>query len=146
MNSSKYVCALAVAASAIWFSPSGFAETIPYTDRARVANGNIVYDAHCAACHGGNLQGQANWQVRNNDGYLPAPPHDETGHTWHHPDQFLFEWTKFGPQHFAGLDYRSIMPPYNGVLSDPEIWDALAYIKSKWPESIRIRHTQAFTK
>ena len=32
---------------------------------------------------------------------LPAPPHNETGHTWHHPDEMLFAITKYGRE---GLD------------------------------------------
>ena len=49
----------------------------------------------------------------------------------------LFEFTKYGPQHLAGADYKSIMPAYKGQLSDQEIWQVLAYIKAQWPESIR---------
>ena len=58
--------------------------------------GKLVYGTNCAGCHGAKLEGQANWQIRSADGYLPAPPHDETGHTWHHPDKMLFEFTKYG--------------------------------------------------
>ena len=93
---------------------------------AAVQAGKKLFNANCAACHGAKLEGQANWQIRTADGYLPAPPHDETGHTWHHPDQMLFEFTKYGPQHLAGADYRSIMPAYGGKLSDKEIWQVLA--------------------
>ena len=46
-------------------------------------NGFNNYQEYCASCHGVNLEGQANWRSRNQDGTLPAPPHDETGHTWH---------------------------------------------------------------
>ena len=54
---------------------------IPYEDATSVAAGKLVYGTNCAACHGAKLEGQANWQIRSADGYLPAPPHDETGHT-----------------------------------------------------------------
>ena len=63
---------------------------------------------------------------------------------WHHPDQMLFEFTKYGPQKFAGSDYKSIMPAYGGKLSDEEIWNVLAYIKSKWPKEIQKKHTEVF--
>ena len=43
--------------------------------------GQRLYGDHCASCHGLNLEGEANWRVRNDDGTMPAPPHDETGHT-----------------------------------------------------------------
>lgn len=51
--------------------------------------GKKVYDANCASCHGVKLEGEENWRERGPDGLLPAPPHDETGHTWHHPDALL---------------------------------------------------------
>lgn len=146
MNISKLTTTSVLLACTVFFSPLGVGETIPYRDQARVAQGQGVYGAHCASCHGDKLQGQFNWQKRSEAGYLPAPPHDETGHTWHHPDQFLFEWTKYGPQHFAGPEYQSIMPPYEGVLTDTEIWNVLAYIKSKWPQAIQQRHTEAFSR
>lgn len=120
--------------------------SIPYQDHLSITAGKTVYEANCATCHGYGLQGQANWQIRSAEGYLPAPPHDETGHTWHHPDQMLFEFTKYGPQKFAGVDYRSIMPAYESRLSDTEIWQVLAYIKAQWPESIQKKHTEAFAR
>ncbi len=105
-----------------------------------LALGQEVYAEACASCHGVNLEGQPNWRTRLENGRLPAPPHDATGHTWHHPDEMLFSMTKFGPQDFAGLDdYESDMPAFEDVLSDQEIWAVLAYIKSTWPAEIRAR-------
>ena len=129
-----------------WSSPQAEMASIPYQDNQSITAGKTVYDANCAACHGYQLQGQANWQIRSAEGYLPAPPHDETGHTWHHPDQMLFDFTKYGPQKFVGTDYRSIMPAYENRLSDREIWQVLAYIKAQWPESIQKTHTEAFAR
>ena len=143
MKISRLVCACSVG-TLLLLAQRVTAEQIPYTDKTRVTAGQAVYEQNCAACHGKSLEGQFNWQKRNNDGYLPAPPHDETGHTWHHPDQMLFEFTKYGPQKFAGSDYKSIMPSYSGKLSDEEIWNVLAYIKSKWPKEIQKKHTEVF--
>ena len=70
---------------------------------------------------------------------MPAPPHDRTGHTWHHSDLVLFELTKHGPQVAAGPDYESDMPAYEGVLSDEEIIAVLSFIKSRWPAAIQAR-------
>jgi ABC-type transport system substrate-binding protein len=103
----------------------------------RVAVGEKVYVSFCAGCHGANLEGQPNWQQRLPMGNFPAPPHDETGRTWHHADRWLFEITKFGGMHFAPGGYRSAMPAYRDVLADDEIWAVLAFIKSRWPPSIR---------
>jgi mono/diheme cytochrome c family protein len=102
-------------------------------DTAKVSAGAKIYAQHCAACHGAKLEGQANWRVRLPNGRLPAPPHDESGHTWHHPDNVLFGITKRGlVPPYAPPDYQSEMPGFGGKLSDNEIWAVLAYIKSHW--------------
>jgi mono/diheme cytochrome c family protein len=119
---------------------------IPYLDEQKVSAGKIVYDSNCASCHGAALEGQPNWQKRSATGYLPAPPHDETGHTWHLPDHMLFEFTKYGPQSYAGADYKSARPAYEGKLSDEEIWNVLAFIKSQWPAEIQKKHTEVFSQ
>jgi mono/diheme cytochrome c family protein len=103
----------------------------------QVALGEKVYVSFCAGCHGANLEGQPDWQKRLPLGNFPAPPHDETSHTWHHADQWLFDIVKHGGQHFAPPRYRSAMPAYRDMLTDEEIWGVLAFIKSRWPPSIR---------
>ena len=86
---------------------------------------------------------QPNWRERGPDGRLPAPPHDPSGHTWHHPDELLFRITKHGVAKAANLkDYASAMPAYDGVLSDAEIVAALSWIKAQWPADIRARHDE----
>ncbi len=106
---------------------------------ARLALGKSAYDAQCAACHGINLEGQPNWRQRLPSGELPAPPHDASGHTWHHPDGFLFAVTKYGTARFAPPGYKSTMGGFAEVLSDAEITAVIAYIKAAWPPEIRAR-------
>lgn len=108
-------------------------------DPVQVNRGRILYVEYCASCHGAKLEGQPDWQTRKPDGRLAAPPHDETGHTWHHPDAHLFEVTKYGLKNIAPPDYQTDMPAYDGVLTDRQIWDVLAYIKSTWPKDIQAR-------
>ena len=114
-------------------------------DNRDTESGRALYADHCAACHGANLEGQPNWQVADENGVLPAPPHDETGHTWHHDNQLLFDYTKFGGQ--AALSDRGIsgfnsgMPAFADTISDEQIWEILAFIRSTWPE--RIQEIQA---
>lgn len=110
-------------------------------DEAALARGRALYDSHCAACHGVELEGQPDWRERRADGKLPAPPHDATGHTWHHPDDMLFAITKYGVAPFAPPGYASDMPGFAEKLSDDEIAAVLDYIKSRWPEDIRRRQT-----
>jgi len=106
-----------------------------------VAEGKAIYAANCASCHGANLEGEANWQQPKTDLTMPAPPHDETGHTWHHTDRVLFDLTKYGlGKLIKNPDYKTNMPVYDGVLSDKEIVAVLSFIKSTWPEKVRSRH------
>ena len=49
-----------------------------------------LYAENCASCHGAKLEGQPDWRSPGPDGVMPAPPHDRTGHTWHHGDGMLF--------------------------------------------------------
>lgn len=131
----------AVAAYILWPRTIAPSTSLLPDDAAVVALGGEVYAAQCAACHGANLEGQANWRERGPDGMLPAPPHDETGHTWHHPDALLIALTKEGlPKEIGGKPYRSAMPAYQGTLSDAEIVAVLSHIKSRWPDEIRARH------
>ncbi|MEX0923219.1 MAG: c-type cytochrome [Rhodovibrionaceae bacterium] len=104
--------------------------------------GEEVYAAHCAACHGAELEGEPDWRQRKPDGKLPAPPHDPSGHTWHHPDPQLFALTKYGPAALVGGGYESDMPAYEELLSDREIRASIAYIKSRWPEDIRAQQAE----
>ncbi|RED10630.1 Cytochrome c6 [Pontivivens insulae] len=110
-------------------------------DESVVSLGREVYAAECAACHGAGLEGQENWRQRDAEGRMPAPPHDATGHTWHHDGETSFALTKYGVAALIGdPTYQSNMPAYEGVLSDAEIWAVLSYIKSTWPADIRERH------
>ena len=113
-------------------------------DALQVARGKSVYSQYCGACHGARLEGQPNWQEKLPNGRMPAPPHDESGHTWHHPDGLLFGITKLGlvPGKYAPPRYESDMPGFGGMLSDDEIWAVLAYIKNSWPEKIRKAQTE----
>ena len=109
-----------------------------------LAAGEQLYSENCAACHGENLEGQANWQSAGPDGMLPAPPHNERGHTWHHGDALLFNYTKLGGEAtlaVQGMEFKSGMPGFGETLTDQQIWDILAYIKSTWPD--RVQEVQA---
>ena len=102
-------------------------------DAVKVAAGAKIYAQHCAACHGAKLEGQPEWRRRLPSGRMPAPPHDESGHTWHHRDDVLFGITKRGVvAPYAPSDYQSDMPAFGGRLADEEIWAVLAFIKSHW--------------
>ncbi|CAK0756256.1 hypothetical protein WCLP8_2730002 [uncultured Gammaproteobacteria bacterium] len=80
-------------------------------DPAQRLAGAGVYADHCASCHGVKLQGQAG----------VAPPLDQRGQAWHHPDGALL------------LRIRTCAPN----LSDTNALAALGYIKGHWPLALR---------
>jgi len=108
-------------------------------DVDKVARGEAVYAAQCAACHGARLEGQPDWRSRKPDGRMPAPPHDDSGHTWHHPDEILFGITKEGlvPGKYGPPGYVSDMPAFGGALGDADIAAVLSYIQSRWSPEVR---------
>lgn len=119
---------------AMLFAAAGCGEERPAAD---LALGKNVYARDCAACHGARLEGQSNWQRRLPNGRMPAPPHDDKGHTWHHPDEVLFGITKHGlVPPYAPRGYESDMPGFAGKLSDAEIRAVLAYIESQWSAEV----------
>lgn len=141
------LAAIVVAASALALVlPARRVETAPRADpenAAQVALGQSLYARHCGSCHGGQLEGEANWRRRKPDERLPAPPHDATGHTWHHTDTQIFATTKHGTAANMPAGIPSGMPGFADRLGDDEIWSIIAFIKSRWPSEIRRRQPKA---
>ena len=138
------IAAIGAAAISFWLLPSR-QQTVGLLlpdNPEYVSLGKRIYRENCSSCHGVSLEGQtADWRTPGPDGKFPAPPHDETGHTWHHADEVLFNITKIGVAKAANLtNYESAMPAYEELLSDKEIIAVLSYIKSTWPEDLRRRH------
>ena len=116
-----------------------------YSISARTQRGAALYAQHCAACHGAQLEGQPNWQVADANGVLPAPPHDASGHTWHHDDAMLTDYIRRGGQAVLddmGVRMTSGMPAFGAVLEDDDIAAILAFIKSNWPARIQAVQTE----
>ncbi|TVT75168.1 MAG: cytochrome c [Denitromonas halophila] len=112
---------------------------------ATLAQGATLYAAQCASCHGAKGEGQPNWRERKPDGRLPAPPHDASGHTWHHPMDMLFQMTRDGMvPPLAPEGYQSDMPAFGKTLSDDEIRAVLAYIESQWPDEVKQMRAERF--
>ncbi|WP_417692414.1 c-type cytochrome [Roseibium sp.] len=110
-------------------------------DEALTRLGGEIYVQSCASCHGADLKAEEDWRKGNPDGTLKAPPHDETGHTWHHADELLFRITKFGTAEAVGLkDFTSNMPAFQDSLTDQQIIAVLSWIKAQWPDEIKDRH------
>lgn len=100
------------------------------------SEGPALYVANCASCHGQTLEGQPYWMRRHPNGRLPAPPHDETGHSRHHSDRRPLTIVRDGLAPIAP-GYESDIPAFAGVLTVAQITEILGYIKSTWPERAR---------
>ena len=123
------------AAGLLWNGESnGSSGAIPAADLAR---GEAIYAEACASCHGADLEGQPDWRSPGPDGRLPAPPHDASGHTWHHSDRVLLDITMRGTAAVVGGGYESNMPGFADSYSERELRDVLEWIKTQWPERER---------
>lgn len=114
----------------------GAASDMAEFDPNQLATGKRVYDVNCAACHGETGEGQPNWKIPAN-GVFPAPPHNSSGHTWHHPDQQLLEVIANG----GGMP-NSAMPAYGEILTGEERAAVLEYIKTFWGKQERTYQAQ----
>jgi len=88
-----------------------------------LARGAKVYAVSCQPCHGG----------RHGKGSIGrAHPHNEMGHTWHHPDAQLKDWIINGK---PGPGF-SVMPGFN-YLREHDVEAILALIKTWWTDEQR---------
>ncbi len=105
---------------------------VPTLNSDQVMQGAALYAQNCASCHGANLEGVPNWKKTLPDGSLP-PPHDSSGHTWHHPDTLLLRIIADG----GDPDFNSKMPAFKDKLTEDQMRLILDFIKSKWDKDKR---------
>ncbi len=86
-----------------------------------VLQGGEVYQTYCQACHG-DRNGRGSQQG--------ISPHNQDGHTWHHPDHHLLLWTVDGRLPMG-------MPAFRDRLSPQETVAVLAFIKTWWTDEQR---------
>ncbi len=99
---------------------------IEVTD-SRVEAGERIYADSCASCHG---------PVDGPTVLESAPIHGDAGHTWHHPDRLLSQWILDRPP------LAVTMPAFRDTLSEEEVIDAIAFIKSHWLPEIQARQAE----
>lgn len=110
------------------------APVTPYStlEAAQVTRGGEVYTQSCASCHGLKAEGAPNWATPGPDGLGLAPPHDDTGHTWHHSDRVLYEMIRDGMNDPLRPGSPLRMPAFGGRLADRDIRAVIEYFKSLW--------------
>ena len=101
---------------------------LPPLDGNKVMQGEALYIQYCAQCHGVDLKGSPTWKEPLADGSFPPPPHDSSGHTWHHPDEQLLDIVANG----GDPAYNSKMPAFKDKLTMNEMSAILEFFKSKW--------------
>lgn len=96
--------------------------------------GEVLYEAHCASCHGGATGGDI----------ADIPPlHNAQGHTWHHPDCELIDIVQQGMPRRPGLpDGAPTMPAFGGRLTEDDVRAILAHIKTWWDQDQRKQQQQ----
>lgn len=100
---------------------------LPPLNSGLVVQGQALYAQYCTECHGATGEGQPEWKIPNDDGSFKPPPHDNSGHTWHHADDLLLELIA------NGSDFpQTQMPPFGDALSDEEILAIIEFMKSWW--------------
>lgn len=110
---------------------------LPVLDPSEVTRGRAVYGQYCASCHGSRAEGAKNWTQLDARGNLPAPPHDDSGHTWRHSDKQLAELIQNGWRDRFNKTEELTMPPFKDRLSDEEIRAVITFFKSLWSEEHR---------
>ncbi|MEJ2362733.1 MAG: cytochrome c [Gammaproteobacteria bacterium] len=98
---------------------------------AQIQRGHQLFEQNCAACHGANAQGAANWSKPGPDGKYPPPPLNGTGHAWHHPKRALILTIQHGTIRLGGN-----MPAWQGRLSIQDSEDIIAWFQSLWPDEL----------
>ena len=101
-----------------------------------IAEGKALYKQFCASCHGINGEGQFPDRPLLPDvsGRFGAPPHNGNGHTSHHPDSWLIEYVRDGGVSLQNPEVYYPMPAFGDQLSDGQIAQIIAYIKTIWNE------------
>lgn len=115
----------------IFASPVPGSDTRPAGDfTAQELRGRTIHAASCASCHG---------SLTGGDMMDYPPPHNASGHTWHHPDCQLKRIVLEGGDEMTAM-MRDMMAPsgaptmqsFKDRLSDEDIDAVLAYIKTMW--------------
>lgn len=92
--------------------------------RGDLRNGRELYMEKCVLCHGSQGEGW-DWSKKVNRPPIPVP--DLTKVAPEQSDQYLFDAVKGGGE---AVGKTRFMPPFGFQLSDLEVWDLVAYMRS----------------
>ncbi len=134
-----FLLALPILAAACAPETSGISvQGVGLTD-ADLVQGHVLYTAYCAGCHGDHGQGQfpgAPLEPSPITNRIGAPPHNETGHSWHHSDDLLVRYVLEGGFTDPAAFYP--MPGFGWRLSVDEARQIVGYIMTLWTDEQRM--------
>lgn len=113
------------------------AETGKPPDPRAARRGAPLYQKYCQSCHGVRGAGEQLSFSAYIHREIPAPALDDSQHAWHHGDDDLTAFI------LNGWPRTARMPAWKGTLSESQVRDIVAYIKSLWgPRAIACQGPQ----
>ncbi len=100
--------------------------SVPAFAAGNAKRGKRLYDQYCTPCHGSKGEGDGTrMKVEKFD---PAPRNHTDGKVMNsRTDLQLFKTIKEGGK---AMNFSHIMPQWQHILKDKQIWDVLAYVRS----------------
>jgi mono/diheme cytochrome c family protein len=105
----------------------GLAETGKAPNPEAVERGLVLFEINCQQCHRAEGVGENVPPALRHPDFISAIPLNENSHAWHHGDEQLVQIIRRGNKR---------MPPFDRVLSEPQLLDLVAYMKSLWSPRI----------
>ncbi|MBI2358788.1 MAG: cytochrome c [Deltaproteobacteria bacterium] len=100
------------------------ADTLLAQTKGDAKRGEDLYIEKCVLCHGSQGQG---WDWTKKVASPPVPVPDLAKIAPQRSDQFLFDVVTGGGE---AVGKTRFMPPFGFQLSDREVWDLVAYVRS----------------
>lgn len=107
-------------------------------DINRIARGALLFQEHCAQCHGPEAQGHPDWQRAKQEGYVAAPPLDGTGPVTRLSQAQMVQIIRNGLKQNG----KPVMPSWKGRVKDDEIADVITWFQALWPGEVYARWQQ----
>lgn len=111
--------------------------TLSFANGPNAKRGHRIYGQYCTPCHGQQGNGRG---PRAKNERLQPPPRDHTNGFYMNmqPDLRLFKVIKFGGE---ANNLSHVMPQWKHVLSDKQIFDIIAYLRTIAKDPLYIKPT-----
>jgi mono/diheme cytochrome c family protein len=106
-----------------------------------VNRGAVLYQSHCAQCHGPQAQGHPDWKRGREEGFAAAPPLNGTGTDWQLSKRQMINIIRNGRK----LNGVPVMPAWKGRVKDGQIEDIITWFQATWPADVYEKWRRANT-